>query len=190
MPDDDLLKELLRDTEDKMSKAVEVTRHELTGIRSGRANPGLVERLEVEYYGSRMPLLQVATVTAPEARLLLIAPWDKNAIQPIEKAILRSDLGLNPSNDGNVIRLPVPPLTEERRRQLVKVVHGKIEEGKVAIRNVRRHAIEDLRALKKDGGVGEDEEKRTEEAVQKLTDRYVHDQDLLQRAKEQELMEV
>jgi ribosome recycling factor len=190
MPDDDFLKELLRDAEDRMHKAVEVTRHDLSSIRTGRANPGMVEKVEVEYYGSRLPLTQVATVTAPEPRMLVISPWDKQVIPAIERAILKSDLGLNPSSDGNLVRLPVPSLTEETRRNLIKHVHRRIEEGKVAIRNVRRDVIEDLRSLKKEGDIAEDDEKRTEESVQKLTDRFIHEQEVLQRAKEQELMEV
>jgi len=190
MPDDDLIKELLRETETRMQKSIEVTRHDLAGIRTGRANPGLVEKVEVEYYGSRLPLTQVATVTAPEPRLLVIAPWDKQVIPAIERAILKSDLGLNPASDGNVIRLPVPQLTEETRRNLIKLVHKRIEEGKVAVRNIRREAIEHLRAFKKDGEVAEDDEKRTEDQVQKQTDRCIHDLDQLQKAKEAELLEV
>lgn len=190
MADDTLLKELLQETETKMQRAVEVTRHDLSSVRTGRANPGLVEKIEVDAYGSRMPLQQVATVTAPEPRLLVIAPWDKNVIPAIERAILKSDLGLNPANDGIVIRLPVPALTEETRKHLVRNVHKRVEEGKVAVRNVRRDAIEHLRHMKKEGEVGEDDEKRTEEHVQKLTDRYIHEHDAVQRAKEQELMEV
>src|SRR5438309_1864870 len=133
MADDELIKELLHDTESKMRKAVEVSQHDLAGIRTGRANPGLVEKLEVDYYGSRLPLTQMATVTAPEPRLLVISPWDKKAIPAIEKAIQKSELGLNPSSDGNVVRLPVPALNEESRRNLIRIVHRRIEEGKVAI---------------------------------------------------------
>src|SRR5438067_2727506 len=190
MADDSLLKELLHETETKMQRAVEVTRHDLSSVRTGRANPGLVEKIEVDAYGSRMPLQQVATVTAPEPRMLVIAPWDKTVIPAIERAILKSDLGLNPANDGIVIRLPVPQLTEETRRNLIKLVHKRIEEGKVAVRNIRREAIEHLRAFKKDGDVAEDDEKRTEDQVQKQTDRCIHDLDHLQKAKEAELLEV
>src|SRR6185503_2202329 len=150
---------------------------DLQAIRTGRANPALLERVEVDYYGSKMPLPQVATLTAPEARLLVISPWDKGALPAIERAIMKSDLGLNPSSDGSVVRLVIPQLTEETRRNLIKNVHKRIEEGKVAIRNIRRDVIEDLRALKKGGDVGEDEEKRTEAEVQKHTDRFVHDLD-------------
>lgn len=190
MPDDDVLKTLLRDTEVRMQKTVEVTRHDLAAIRTGRANPAMVEKVEVEYYGQRMPLNQVATVTAPEPRMLIIAPWDKSSLSAIERAIQKADLGLNPGNDGNVVRLPVPALTEESRKNLIKVVHKRVEEGRVSLRNVRRDAVEHLRKLKKDGEVGEDDEKRTETAVQTLTDRHTHAMDDLQKAKEHELMEV
>jgi len=190
MANEDLLKELVREAEGKMQKSCEATRHDLSAIRTGRAHPGMVEKLEVDVYGSKMPIMQLGTVTAPEPRLLIIAPWDKNVLAAIERAIQKSDLGLNPGNDGQVIRLPVPALTEETRRNLIKHVHRRIEEGKVAIRNIRREFIEDLRSLKKDGDIGEDEEKRTEEQVQKLTDRYTHEHDQIQRAKEQELLEV
>jgi ribosome recycling factor len=190
MANGELLKELLRDSESRMQKSIEATRHDLQAIRTGRANPALLERVEVDCYGSKMPLPQVATVTAPEARMLVVAPWDKGVLPAIERAIMKSDLGLNPSSDGSLIRLIIPQLTEETRRGLIRNVHKRIEEGKVAIRNIRRDAIEDLRALKKGGDVGEDEEKRTEGEVQKLTDRYIHELDQMQRSKEQELLEV
>lgn len=190
MADGELLKELLRDAEHRMKRSVETTRHDLQAIRTGRANPSLLERVEVDYYGSKMPLPQVATVTAPEARMLVISPWDKNALPAIERAIQKSDLGLNPSGDGSIIRLIIPQLTEETRRNLIKNVHKRIEEGKVAIRNVRRDVIEDLRSLKKGGDIGEDDEKRTEADVQKLTDRHIHELDGAQKAKEEELLEV
>jgi ribosome recycling factor len=190
MADVELLKELLRDGDSRMQKSVESTRHDLQSIRTGRANPSLVERVEVDAYGSKMPLPQVATVTAPEPRMLIIAPWDKSMLPAIERAILKSGLGLNPSSDGIIVRLVIPALTEETRRNLIKQVHKRIEEGKVAIRNIRRDGIEDLRALKKDGDIGEDEEKRTEGDVQKLTDKYVHQLDEMQKHKEEELLEV
>lgn len=190
MADGELMKELLRDTEARMQKSIEATRHDLQSVRTGRANPALLERVEVDYYGSKLPLPQVATVTAPEARMLVISPWDKGALPAIERAIMKSDLGLNPSSDGAIIRLIIPQLTEETRKNLIRNVHKRIEEGKVAVRNIRRDAIEDLRALKKGGDIGEDEEKRTEGEVQKITDRLIHELDALQKAKEQELMEV
>ncbi len=190
MADEAQLKELLRDAQTRMQKAIEATRHDLQAVRTGRANPALLERVEVEYYGSRLPLPQVATITAPEPRLLMVAPWDKSALPAIERAILKSDLGLNPSSDGNVIRLVIPQLTEETRRQLIRQVHRRIEEGKVAVRNVRRDVIEHLRALKKNHEIGEDDEKRLEAEVQKLTDRFIHELDVMQKNKEEELLEV
>jgi ribosome recycling factor len=190
MADDDLLRELLRDTEEKMQKALEATRRDLSTIRTGRANPSILDRVEVEVYGSRMPLTQVANISAPEPRMLVIAPWDKQTLGAIERALQKSDLGLTPNNDGVVIRLIIPQLTEERRREMTKVVHRKIEDGKVSVRSVRSDAIKDLRALKKSGDVAEDEEKRTEEQVQKLTDKYTHDLDVAKIAKDAELMEV
>lgn len=189
MPDD-LLKELLHDGDVRMQKAIEATRHDLQAIRTGRANPALLERVEVDYYGSKMPLPQLATVTAPEARMLIVSPWDKGALPAIERAIQRSDLGLNPSSDGTLVRLIIPQLTEETRRNLIKNVHKRVEEGKVAIRNIRRDLIEDLRSLKKSGDIGEDEEKRTEAEVQKITDRHIHELDSVQKTKEAELLEV
>jgi ribosome recycling factor len=190
MADGELFKKLLRETESRMQKSVESTRHDLQAIRTGRANPSLVERVEVDYYGSKMPLPQVATVTAPEARMLIIAPWDRGALPAIERAIMKSDLGLNPSSDGSVVRLVIPQLTEETRRNLIKNVHKRIEEGKVAIRNIRRDMIEQLRTHKKAGEIGEDEEKRTEGDAQKLTDRYIKEFDGMQKSKEEELLEV
>lgn len=190
MSDGELMKELLRDSDVRMQKSIEATRHDLQSIRTGRANPSLLEKVEVDYYGSKLPLPQVATVTAPEARMLVISPWDKGALPAIERAIMKSGLGLNPSSDGVIVRLVIPQLTEETRRSLIKQVHKRIEEGKVAVRNIRRDAIEDLRALKKAGDIGEDEEKRTEGDVQKLTDKCVHELDEMQKHKEEELLEV
>ena len=173
-----------------MRKAVEAAYRDLSTIRTGRANPAILERVEVDYYGSKLPLSQVATISAPEARMLVIAPWDRNALGPIERGLNKSDVGLTPNNDGTVIRLIIPQLTEERRRDMTKLVHRKIEDGKVSVRNVRRDIIEDLRGLKKAGDVAEDEEKRTEEQVQKLTDKYIFELDLSRNAKDAELMEV
>jgi ribosome recycling factor len=190
MADADAVKTLLKDTGVRMEKSIEATRHDLQSIRTGRANPSLLDRVEVEYYGSKMPLSQVATVSAPEARMLVIAPWDRGALPAIEKAILKSGLGLNPSSDGIIVRLLIPQLTEETRKGLIKQVHKRIEEGRVAIRNIRRDVIEQLRTLKKNGDIGEDEEKRTEAEAQKLTDRWVHDLDGMQKTKEAELLEV
>jgi ribosome recycling factor len=190
MADGELLKELLHDSDTRMKKTIEATRHDLQSIRTGRANPAVVERVEVDYYGSKLPLPQVATITAPEPRMLIISPWDKGALPAIERAILKSDLGLNPSSDGSIVRLVIPQLTEETRRNLIKNVHKRIEEGKVAIRNIRRDVIEDVRSLKKGGDIGEDEEKRTEADAQKLTDRHIQELDAMQKSKEEELLEV
>ena len=187
---DDMLSEVLGETERKMAKAVEVLRHDLATIRTGRASPALVDRLHVAYYGSEMPLNQVAGITTPEPRLLLIQPWDKSAISAIEKAILKSELGLTPSNDGNVIRIVLPQLTEERRRNLVKVVHRRVEDGRVAVRNVRREAHDDLREMRKENMLTEDDLKQAEVRLQRLTDRFIAEDDRVGQQKEAEVMEV
>ena len=163
----ELTDELIADARERMTKSVESCRHELSTVRTGRASPHLLDRLEVDYYGAMTPIKQLAQVAATDARLLTLTPFDKNSIGSIEKAIMESDLGLTPSNDGNVIRLQIPELNEERRREMVKVVHGVGEEGKVAIRNIRRDIMHDLRELKKEGEVGEDDERRAEAELQK-----------------------
>ena len=185
-----MIDDALADAERRMQKAVEAVGRELAAIRSGRARPGLVDHVKVEYYGSTLPLNQLATVSAPEARLLTIQPWDPQALGAIEKAIQKSDLGLNPGNDGHIIRLVIPPLTEERRKDLVRIVHKKVEEGRVATRNVRRDCLEELRRLQRDEHVSEDEEHRAQDRLQKLTDRYIGDVDRLGQDKETELLEV
>jgi ribosome recycling factor len=181
---------VLRDAKDKMGKAVSVNAEELASIRSGRASPALLNKITVDYYGSQVPLNQVANVSVPEARLLVISPYDKNSITAIEKAIQQSDLGIQPNNDGNVIRLAFPQLTEDRRKELVKLAHVRAEEGRVAVRNVRRHAKDQLTHMKKDSELSEDEERRAEQDLQKLTDHYVHEVDENLKRKEQELSEV
>jgi ribosome recycling factor len=186
----ELTDELLVDAEERMSKSVENCRHELATVRTGRASPHLLDRVVVDYYGTETPLRQLANVAATDARLLTLTPYDKNAIGTIEKAIMESDLGLTPSNDGNVIRLQIPELNEERRRELVKVVHGVAEEGRVAVRNIRRDVMHDLRELKKEGEAGADDEHRAEVGLQKLTDRAVADVDAALKAKEDEILEV
>src|SRR6478736_281622 len=160
-----MIEELLEDARERMAKSVESTRHEFGSVRTGRATPALLDRIVVDYYGAQTPLNQMATINAPEARLLSIQPYDKSSIKAIEKSILESDIGLTPSNDGNLIRLAIPELTEERRKQLVKVVRGIAEEGRVAIRNIRRGVIHDLRELKESGDTGSDDEHRAEEAL-------------------------
>ena len=182
--------EVLTSTERKMARAIEAMERDFQGIRTGRASTSLVERITVEYYGSPVPLNQLASINVPEPRTLMVQPFDKGALGAIEKAIQTSDLGITPSNDGNVIRLGFPPLTQERRKELVKQLHGRAEEGRVAVRNVRRHAKEQMEKLEKDSAISQDELARGEKELQKLTDRFVTEIDEIQRHKEQELMEV
>jgi ribosome recycling factor len=186
----ELLDELLADAKERMTKSVDSTRGEFATVRSGRASPHLLDRITVEYYGSPTPLKQLANVAASDARLLTVTPFDKSAIGAIEKAIQESDVGLTPNNDGNVIRLQIPEMTEERRREMVKVVHGVAEEGRVAIRNVRRDIMSDLRDLKKEGEAGEDDERRAEADLQKETDAAIAEIDSLLKGKEEEILEV
>jgi ribosome recycling factor len=186
----ELTNEFLSDARDRMQKSVEAYRHELATVRTGRASPHLLDRLTIDYYGAETPLKQLAQVSATDARLLTLTPFDKNSIGMIEKAIQESDLGLTPSNDGNVIRLAIPELNEERRRDLVRVVHGVAEEGRIAIRNIRRDVMHDLRELKKEGEVGEDDERRAEAELQKRTDEATAEIDGLLKAKEEEILEV
>ena len=179
-----------KDATHKMEQAVAHLKDDLAGIRTGRAAPAVINRVTVEYYGTPVPLNQLAGVSVPEPRLLQIQPFDKSAISAIERAIMQSDLGITPSNDGNVIRLAFPPLTEERRRELVKQVHHRAEEARVAVRNVRRHAKEEMEKLEHDGAISQDDLIRAEKELQKLTDRFVTEVDEIQGHKEQELMEV
>jgi ribosome recycling factor len=180
----------LKEAGHKMERAVEVTREEFAGVRTGRATPAILNRITVDYYGAPTPLNQLASFSVPEPRLLVVQPYDRNAMAAMEKAIMQSDLGLSPSNDGQVIRLAFPQLTEERRKELIKVVHGRAEEGKISVRNVRRHAKEELERLKKDGEISEDDLNRSEKDLQKLTDQHVARIDELLSHKEQELLEV
>ena len=182
--------ELLADAKERMSKAVDSTVTQFGSVRTGRANPHILDRVMVDYYGAQTPIKQLATISAPEARLLTVTPYDKTAMKNLEKAIRDADLGLNPSNDGNVMRLSIPELTEERRRDLVKVARQIAEEGRIGIRNVRRDVMHDLRELKTEGDLGEDEEKRAEAELQKLTDEKVHELDGLLKQKEAEILEV
>jgi ribosome recycling factor len=182
--------ELLADAKDRMAKSVESSRGELATVRTGRASPHLLDRIQVDYYGAQTPLKQLANVAASDARLLTVTPFDKSAIGSIEKSILESDVGLTPSNDGNVIRLQIPEMTEERRRDMVKVVNGVAEDGRVAIRNVRRDVMSDLRELKTEGEVGEDDERRAEASLQKQTDEAIAEVDALLKGKEAEILEV
>ena len=186
----EFIDELLSDAADRMQKSVENCKHELATVRTGRASPHLLDRLMIDYYGAETPIKQLANVAAPDARLLTLTPFDKNSMGLIEKAIMESDLGLTPNNDGNVIRLQIPELNEERRREMVKVVHGVAEEGKVAVRNIRRDVMHDLRELKKEGEAGADDEHRAEGELQKLTDDAIEDIDAALKAKEAEILEV
>ncbi len=188
--DEDLYNELMADAGERMKKSVEATRNEFATVRTGRASPHLLDRVNVDYYGAVTPLKQLASISASEARLLTITPYDKSSIKAIEKAILESDVGLTPSNDGNLIRLTIPELTEERRKELVKVVHGIAEEGRVGVRNVRREVIHDLREMKKDGDLGADDEHRAEAELQKLTDSRIGEIDSLLAGKEEEILQV
>ncbi|GIV17735.1 MAG: ribosome-recycling factor [Armatimonadota bacterium] len=185
-----MIEELLKEAEHKMEKTVEKAAHEFSTIRTGRANPAILEHVMVDYYGTPTPINHIATITVPEPRLLLIQPYDKQSLAWIEKAILKSDLNLVPNNDGQVIRIRIPELTEERRKELIKLLHKKAEDERVAIRNVRREVNEHLKAAEKKGEISEDDVKRAEQQVQKLTDKYIAEIDRLQKAKEDELMEV
>lgn len=182
--------ELLTNGEDRMKKAVANLSKELATLRAGRANPSLLEKIQIDYYGAPTPLNQLASISVPEARLLVVQPYDKSIIDDIEKAILKSDLGLTPSNDGDVIRIAIPPLTEERRAELVKLVKKYAEENKVAIRNVRRDVNDDLKKSEKKGEITEDELRRLTDEVQKLTDKYIAQIDKIVEEKEKEIMEV
>ncbi len=188
--DETMVDALLDDAEERMKKSVESFRNELATVRTGRASPHLLDRVIVDYYGAETPLKQLSNVAASDARLLTLTPFDKNAIGLIEKAIQESDLGLTPNNDGNVIRLQIPELTEDRRKELVKVVHGVAENGRISIRNIRRDVMHDLRELKKEGDVGEDDERTAESELQRLTDEAIKEIDGLLTAKEEEILEV
>jgi ribosome recycling factor len=185
-----IIDDFLADCRDHMTKSVEATRSKFGSVRTGRASPALLDRIVVDYYGAMTPLKQLATVSAPEARLLTVQPYDKNSVKGIERAILESDIGLTPNNDGQIIRLQIPELTEERRKELVKVVRSLAEEGKVAIRNIRRDTMHDLRELRDSGEAGSDDEHRAEEALQKLTDEKTKELDALLKSKEDEILEV
>ena len=185
-----MIDDLLKDAREHMEKSVDATRTKFGSVRTGRATPHLLDRINVDYYGAQTPLKQLATVSAPEARLLTVQPYDKNSIKGIERAILESDVGLTPNNDGSIIRLQIPELTEERRKELVKVVRNLAEEGRVAIRNIRRDVMHDLRELRDAGEAGSDDEHRAEDSLQKLTDEKVKELDAVLKAKEEEILEV
>jgi ribosome recycling factor len=188
--DDELVEAALEDSREKMAKAVAHTQADFATIRTGRAVPALVEKLRIDYYGTEVPLQQLAGIQVPEARLLVITPYDKTSLKTIEKAIQNSDLGINPNNDGTVIRLTFPPLTEERRKEMVKVVHHKAEDGRVAVRNLRRAARKDLEALEKDGDISSDQLERAEKELERITHEHVAEIDRMLQHKEQELLVV
>jgi ribosome recycling factor len=188
--DESFVEAVLDDCREKMAKAVVHTQSDFGGVRTGRAAPVLVEKLRVDYYGTEVPLQQLAGIQVPEARLMVITPYDKSSLKTIEKAIQQSDLGINPSNDGTVIRLVFPMLTEQRRKELVKVVHHKAEDGRVAVRNLRRSARKDLESLEKDGDISSDELDRAEKDLEKLTHEYVAEIDRMLENKEKELLSV
>ncbi|MDQ3889439.1 MAG: ribosome recycling factor [Actinomycetota bacterium] len=185
-----MIDDFLSDANRRMDKTVEATAHEFNTVRTGRASAALLDRVQVDYYGQKTPLKQLATVNVPESQLLTIQPFDPGSLKAVERAIQESDLGLTPSNDGRVIRLPIPQLTEERRRELVKVVRHLAEEGRIAIRNIRRDVMHDLKELVREGEVGDDEERRAEERLQKLTDQHVARIGELLKRKEEEILEV
>lgn len=185
-----MVKETIRQAEEKMKKSIEAFRRELAGVKAGRATPALLDKVHVEAYGTSMPVSQVANISAPDSKTLVIDPWDKSTIKAIEKAILTSDLGLNPNNDGKIIRLVLPPLTEERRRELVKLIHKRAEEERVVIRNLRREANDEIKKAEKNKEISEDEAKRAQDEIQKLTDKSVKEVDQILAAKEKEIMEV
>ncbi len=185
-----MIDDVLADAKDRMGKAVEALRKELATIRTGRAHPGLIEHLRVDYYGAPTPLNQLATINVPEPRLLTIQPWDQQSLGAIEKAILKSDLGLNPSNDGTIIRLVIPQLTEERRKELAKVVRKKVEEGRVAVRNVRRDRHDELRRLQREKEISEDAQYLAQEELQKLTDGFIQEVERVGEEKETDLLAV
>jgi ribosome recycling factor len=185
-----MLKETYKETETRMKGAIQALEEDLSGIRTGRASPALIERMQVEYYGVPTALIQLASISVPEPRSLLIKPFDASSLKAIERAILASDLGLTPNNDGKSIRLNLPPLTEERRRDLVKIVHNRVEEARVAARNVRRDSIRDLREFEQEKMISEDELKKGEEELQKITERYIEDINAAGERKEKEILEV
>lgn len=185
-----MVSEALKSIEGKMQASVRVFREELATVRTGHATPALVEHVKVEYAGVPTPLNQLAGISAPEAGLLIIQPWDRNSIGSIEKAILKSELGLNPSNDGNIIRISIPPLSEERRQELIKIVHRRVEERRIAVRNLRHEAMNEMKRLEKDKEISQDELKRALDQLQKVTDRFMADIEQIGKDKEQELMAV
>ena len=188
--DDTTVDDVFSDADSRMGKAREALNRDLSSLRTGRATPALLENLAVDYYGVATPLNQLATISAPEARLITIQPWDKQALKDIEKSLQKSDMGFNPSNDGNIVRVPIPQLSQERRKELVKVLKRKIEDGKVSVRNVRRDAMERLRTMERSKSISQDDNRRAQEKLQKATDSHVAQMDQVSEAKEVEIMQV
>jgi ribosome recycling factor len=188
--DQNSLDQILKTAEHKMSTAIEILGRDLGSVRTGRASPALLDRIQVDYYGSPTPINGVANISAPDVRMVVVQPWDRGMLGPIEKAIQKSDLGINPTNDGQVIRLVLPQLTQDRRKELVKQVHQRAEEARVAVRNCRRDALDHLRKVEKEGGVSQEDERRAQERLQKLTDSFVKRVDEVSKGKETEVMEV
>ena len=182
--------DVLSGADSRMGKAVEVLKRDLTSLRTGRATPALLESLRIDYYGVPTPLNQIATISAPEARLIMVQPWDRQALRDIEKSLLKSEMGFNPSNDGNTIRVPIPPLSQERRKELVRVLKRKVEEGKVAVRNVRRDALEQFRSLERNKAISQDDNRKAQDQLQKATDSQIAQMDQVSTLKEAEIMEV
>jgi ribosome recycling factor len=185
-----MIDEVLSESKARMTKSIEVLQRDLAGIRTGRATPMILDNIKIDYYGTSTPLKQISTISAPEARLLMIQPWDNATLGDITKAIQKSDLGLNPSSDGHIIRLPIPPLSEERRKELVKSVHKRTEEGRVALRNVRRDSMDMLKDLEKEKEISQDEHKRAQTKLQEITDGFIAQADQIAKDKEAELLEV
>jgi ribosome recycling factor len=185
-----MIEDVIDDAKSRMEKAMEALQRELSAVRTGRASPSLVERVTVAQYGTEMPLNQLANIAVPEARMITITPWDKSSLGAIEKALRKSELGFNPTNDGSMIRIAIPPLTEDRRKQMVKVVHTKVEEAKVAVRNIRRDAIAQAKEFKDEKMIGEDEERRAETQIQEVTNKYTARADEIGKDKEREVMQV
>ena len=183
-------RDVLAEMDRKMSRTLEALRRDLATLRTGRATPSLVENITVEYYGVPTPLNQLASISAPDARVLLIQPWDKQAMREVEKSLMKSELGFNPSNDGNIITVPIPPLNQERRQELVRLLKRKIEEGKISLRNVRRDGVETLRKMERDKHISQDENRRSQEQLQKATDVHIRTIDQVAAAKEAEIMQV
>jgi ribosome recycling factor len=185
-----MIQDVINDADGRMSKALDALRRDLTSVRTGRANPSILDRVMVEYYGTNSPINQVASISVPESRMLVIQPWDKGSIPAIEKAIMKSDLGVTPSNDGQVIRIALPQLTEERRKQMVKIVHQQTEDAKVSIRNVRRDAITNIKELMNEKMISENDERRGEHQVDELTKKFTDEAEKIGKAKEAEVLEV